>query len=77
MYTERRLNIPSHIPEDFAQAVATVLILGAAARAVWDSIYSHPPETSLSWIEAILEANDPWGLVHTDLSWWEHQLRGH
>jgi hypothetical protein len=77
MYPERRLNIPIDIPEDFAQAVATILILGAAARNVWDLIYNHSPETSLAWIEAILEANDTWGLMHPDLSWWEHQLRGH
>jgi len=77
MSTERRLNIPGYVPEGFAHAVATVLLLGIAASPMWEEIYSPPADTSLSWIEGILEANDVSGLVHSDISWWEHQLRGH
>jgi hypothetical protein len=77
MGTERQLNIPGYVPEGFAQAVATVLLLGIAASAMWEEIFTPPPETSLSWIEGILGANDVTGLVHSDISWWEHQLRGH
>lgn len=77
MASERRLHIPGNVPEDFAHAVATVLLLGVAARDMWDTIYSHPPETSLAWIEGILKANDTSGMVHPDLAWWDHQLRGH
>ncbi|MDQ7785090.1 MAG: hypothetical protein RDU20_19550 [Desulfomonilaceae bacterium] len=77
MQTERRLHIPSDVPEDFAQAVATVLLLGIAGAEAWDTIYRHPPETSLAWIQDILDANDVDGLVHPDLGWWENQLRGH
>lgn len=77
MNTERRLHIPGEIPEDFAEAVAVVLLLGMAGDNIWDVIYRHPPETSLAWIEEILDANDSAGLVHPDLDWWEHQLRGH
>ena len=74
---ERRLVIPKHVPEDFAHAVATVLLLGIAGGDLWESLYEHPPEISLSWIEAILSANETWGLVHSDLGWWECQLNGH
>jgi hypothetical protein len=77
MLSERRLNIPKNVPEEFAHAVATVLLLGMAAGAAWDSIYSHPPDISLAWIEGILEANDNSGLVHPDFRWWELQIRGH
>lgn len=73
----RRLNIPGQVPEDFANAVATLLILGIAGAPTWDLIYSHAPEKSLAWIEGILKANDTSGLVHSDLRWWEYQLRGH
>lgn len=74
---ERRLRIPGDVPEDFADAVATVLLLGIAGGAAWDKIYRHPPEISLAWIASILRANDTAGLVHSDLDWWQHQLRGH
>jgi hypothetical protein len=77
MPNERRLHIPSEIPEDFANAVATVLLLGIAGATAWDKIYVHPPEKSLEWIEIILQSNDPTGLVHSEIEWWEHQLRGH
>jgi len=77
MSTARRLNIPGYIPEDFAHAVATVLLLGIAASAMWEDIFRHPPDLSLSWIQGILEANDAAGLVHSDIHWWEYQLRGH
>ncbi|MEW6140924.1 MAG: hypothetical protein AB1733_22100 [Thermodesulfobacteriota bacterium] len=73
----RRLHIPRDIPEDFADAVATVLLLGLAAREVWDQIYQYPVDTSLAWIQEILAANDSSDLVHADLEWWERQLRGH
>lgn len=74
---ERRLHIPGDVPEDFADAVATVLILGIAGGAAWDEIFKHPPKKSLSWIASILRANDTSGLIHSDLDWWERQLRGH
>jgi hypothetical protein len=74
---ERRLHIPGDVPEDFADAVATVLLLGIAGGSAWDKIYRHPPEKSLAWIARILRANDTAGLVHSDLDWWERQLRGH
>jgi len=77
MNTERRLHIPSYVPEEFAHAVATVLLLGIAGGQAWDMIYHHPPDVSLAWIADILKSNDSTGLVHTDLEWWEHQLRGH
>jgi len=77
MQAERRLQVPRNVPEDFAQAVATVLLLGIAGGETWDMIYRHPPERSLAWIEDILNANDTAGLVHPDLDWWKHQLRGH
>jgi len=77
MGTARRLHIPGNIPADFAQAVVTILLLGVAGGNVWDLIYSHPPETSLGWIKGILGANDPGGLVHPELEWWEYQVRGH
>lgn len=73
----RRLHIPTGVPPDFAHAVATVLLLGIAGGHTWDLIYEYPIETSLAWIEGILEANDPTGLVHSDLEWWQHQLQGH
>jgi len=44
---------------------------------MWDTIYNHPPETSLAWIESILKANDTSGMVRPDIQWWGHQLRGH
>lgn len=74
---ERRLHIPGDVPEDFADAVATVLLLGIAGGSAWDKIYRHSPEKSLAWIASILRANDTAGLVHSDLDWWERQLRGH
>jgi hypothetical protein len=77
MASERRLNIPKNVPEQFAHAVVTVLLLGMAAGAAWDVIYGPPPEVSLAWIEGILAANDPAGLVHPDIQWWEHQVLGH
>ena len=77
MEAARRLHIPGDVPEDFAHAVATVLLLGIAGGNTWEMIYQHPLETSLTWIEGILNANDPSGLVHPDLEWWEYQLRGH
>lgn len=77
MSSERRLHIPSEIPEDFANAVATILILGIAGAHAWDKIYFHPPEKSLEWIESILKSNDLSGLVHSEIEWWEHQLLGH
>ncbi len=74
---DRQLRIPAEIPEDFANAVATILLLGTAAASQWDRIHRHPLQKSLNWIDAILKANDTAGMVHADLSWWEHQLRGH
>jgi hypothetical protein len=73
----RQLQIPGNVPEDFANAVATVLLLGIAGAGAWDLIYLPTPDESLSWIDGILRANDKVGLVHSDLLWWEHQLRGH
>ncbi len=75
--TGRRLNIPSHVPEDFAHAVATVLLLGIAGDDQWDRIYRHPPERSLEWIKGILDLNEISGLVHADIRWWENQVKGH
>jgi len=77
MANERRLHIPKDVPEDFANAVATLLLLGIAGAQAWDKIYIHPPETSLDWIERILASNDMTGLVHTDIEWWGYQLGGH
>ncbi|HTY25809.1 MAG TPA: hypothetical protein VMC85_21960 [Desulfomonilaceae bacterium] len=77
VHSDRLLHIPGNVPEDFANAAVTVLLLGIAAAHQWDLIYCHPPEESLPWIESILKANDTSGMVHTDLKWWEHQLRGH
>lgn len=77
MISERRLSIPNEVPEEFAHAVATVLLLGIAGRDAWDEIYSYPPEASLSWIESILEANETSDLVHSDVRWWQNQLMGH
>ena len=77
MSNERRLHIPGDVPEEFAQAVATVLLLGIAGRAVWDRIYEYPPDTSLAWIRGILGSNEATGLARPDIRWWEHQLRGH
>ena len=73
----RQLRIPADVPEDFANAVATVLLLGTAAASQWERIHRHPPQRSLGWIKAILMANDTSGMVHAELKWWEHQLRGH
>jgi hypothetical protein len=73
----RHLRIPREIPEDFADAVATLLILGMARREVWDTIYQVRPEKALAWIRAILEANELSGLLHPDMLWWENQVRGH
>ncbi len=77
MSNERRLHIPRDVPEDFANAVATILILGIAGAHAWEKIYVHPPEKSLEWIESILKSNDLSGLVHSEIEWWEHQLLGH
>lgn len=77
MSEERRLLIPAQVPEDFANAVATIMLLGIAGSGVWDRIFSHPPEQSLQWIDGILKANDLQGLVHSDIDWWELQLKGH
>lgn len=77
MAVERRLQIPQDVPEDFANAVATVLILGVAGGSAWDIIYHHPPDRSLDWINSILKSNDTADLLHADLKWWERQLRGH
>ncbi|MEW6349645.1 MAG: hypothetical protein AB1646_11335 [Thermodesulfobacteriota bacterium] len=77
MTSDRRLHVPQSVPEDFAQAVATILLLGMAGRDAWDEIFMHPPEVSLSWVRGILGSNDSYGLVHADMQWWEHQLRGH
>ncbi len=77
MPQERRLHIPKEVPEDFANAVATVLVLGIAGAHAWNHIYLHPPEKSLRWIRGILRSNDLTGLVHSDIRWWENQLRGH
>jgi hypothetical protein len=73
----RRLYIPSYVPEDFARAVATVLLLGVAEGDLWDLIYRYPPDKAIEWIEAILKANETDGLVHSDIQWWEHQVYGH
>jgi hypothetical protein len=73
----RRLQIPGNVPEDFAHAVATLLILGTAGRDTWDRIYRHPPEKSLGWIERILKSNETSGLLHSDIRWWQHQVWGH
>jgi hypothetical protein len=73
----RQLRIPGNVPEDFANAVATVLLLGIAGSGAWDVIFRYSAQESLVWIDGILRANDSAGLVHPDLKWWEHQLRGH
>ncbi len=73
----RRLNIPSYVPEQFAHAVATVLMLGIAGGDQWDEIYDTPPEKSLFWIKGILDANELTGLAHSDIKWWERQIHGH
>lgn len=75
--SDRRLLIPHNIPEDFAHAAATILILGMADRSAWDCLYSYPAEISLAWIRGILEANPKQGLLHAEPMWWENQLRGH
>ncbi len=75
--SERRLVIPNEVPEDFAHAVATLLLLGIAGGSLWEKIFRYAPDVSLQWIGAILRSNERRGLVHTDLSWWECQLRGH
>jgi hypothetical protein len=77
MRADRQLRIPGDVPEDFANAVVTLLLLGIAAAHQWDLIYHHPPEISLSWIESILKINDTSAMTHTDLDWWKRQLRGH
>jgi hypothetical protein len=73
----RQLRIPGNVPEDFANAVATVLLLGMAGAGAWDLIYQPSLDESLGWIQGILKANDSVGLVHPDMRWWEYQLRGH
>jgi hypothetical protein len=73
----RRLNIPAYVPEHFAHAVATVLLLGIAGGDQWDLIFDQPPEKSLAWIMGILNANELTGLVHSEIEWWEHQIQGH
>ena len=77
MAEQRRLVIPQNVPEDFANAVATVLMLGIASRAAWEHIYQYTAEQSMEWIAGILEYNDLTGLVHTDLTWWRSQITGH
>lgn len=77
MTEARRLFIPSHVPEDFADAVATVLLLGMAGRDLWDLILRTPPEKSLQWIRGILDANETSGLLHADIQWWRNQVYGH
>ncbi|MFC1836402.1 hypothetical protein ACFL2Q_17045 [Thermodesulfobacteriota bacterium] len=77
MDSERRLHIPGNVPEEFAQAVATILLLGVAGGEVWDRIYLYPPDVSLDWIDGILRSNEAAGLVRPDIVWWEHQVRGH
>jgi hypothetical protein len=74
---ERRLYVPSFVPKDFGNAVATVLLLGIAGGDAWDQIFIHPPEKSLAWIEHILESNEKAHLMHADITWWERQIRGH
>jgi hypothetical protein len=74
---ERRLYIPSFVPEEFGNAVAVVLLLGIAGSETWDRIFIHPPEQSLAWIEHILESNEKARLMHTDIRWWDYQIRGH
>ena len=73
----RRLQIPGEVPEEFAHAVATILLLGVAGGDMWDRIYRHPPEVSLGWIEGILKVNEKTGLLHSDIGWWRHQVLGH
>jgi hypothetical protein len=77
MSTERRLHIPGDVPEDFANSVVTILLLGIAGGNAWDKIFNQPPQRSLAWISGILKANDTSGLVHSDLKWWEYQVMGH
>lgn len=73
----RQLYVPGDVPPDFAHAVATILLLGIAPKELWDRVYKYPPDKSIAWVGAILGANDVSGLVHSDIHWWEHQLRGH
>ncbi len=73
----RRLHIPGDVPEDFAHAVATILLLGIAGGDLWDRIYRYPPEQSLEWIKGILRSNETSGLVRADVDWWENQVKGH
>ena len=73
----RQLHIPGDVPQDFANAVATILLLGIGGGDLWNSIYSHPPEQSLEWIEGILSANESTGLVYPSIEWWEYQVLGH
>jgi len=73
----RRLHIPGDVPEDFAHAVATVLLLGIAGDDMWDCIYRIHPRRSLTWIDGILKANETSQMVHPDIQWWEHQVLGH
>ncbi len=75
--SDRQLRIPGDVPEDFANSVVTLLLLGIAAAHQWDVIFFYPPEKSLNWISAILKVNDTAGMTHTDLQWWEYQLLGH
>lgn len=77
MSNGRRLHIPGSVPEDFAQAVATVLLLGMAGGDAWDCIFRYPPTSSLTWIRDILNSNETEGLVRSDIEWWEKQLKGH
>jgi len=77
MSEARRLFIPRHVPEDFADAVATILLLGMAGRDLWDRILVAPPDKALAWIRGILDANETAGLVHADIEWWRHQVYGH
>jgi len=77
MSEARRLFIPGQVPEEFADAVATILLLGVAGRDLWDRILMAPPEKALAWIRGILDANETAGLVHADIQWWRHQVYGH
>ncbi len=77
IHADGQLRIPCDVPEDFANAVVTLLLLGIAAAHQWDLIYCYPPEKSLPWIKGILKMNDTSVMTHTNVEWWEHQLRGH
>ncbi|MFH0821746.1 MAG: hypothetical protein V2B18_03275 [Pseudomonadota bacterium] len=73
----RQLKVPMHVPEDFAQSVTTILILGFGGTGAWDVILVHPPGSALGWIRDILRMNEMEGLVHPEIEWWERQIQGH